>query len=210
MKAAFTQSDFVLLFPPVISIILHYVADASHLFWPIPTLCPLFTWSGFLTCVKIGKLQDGELSLVRFMWSQGPMKSWEFGRCSWWGGWAEQRQHKPCLLWSNIVSTNPLIDIHFCCDFHSRSAAFGGQIPSLPSFVSIFSCMLICLFTPSISFASETRRFHSVWSDSLPRPTYTPRPLPGTLCLTHPGRIKGAAGLLPGAPGWDDRPLINM
>lgn len=36
-------------------------------------------WSGFLTCVQIGKLQDGELSLVRFMWSQGACGRWGIG-----------------------------------------------------------------------------------------------------------------------------------
>lgn len=32
--------------------------------------------SGFLTCVQIGKLQDAELSLVKFMWSQGVCGKW--------------------------------------------------------------------------------------------------------------------------------------
>lgn len=116
----------------------------------------------------------------------------------------------PTCCGLTLLAQTPVIDTHFCCGNHSRGAALGGQIPSLPSFVSIFSCMLFCLFAPSISFASETRRFHRVWNNPLPHPTFPAHLLPGSLCLIHPDWIEGAAGLPPGAPGWDDRPLINM
>lgn len=70
VKAAFTQICFILLFP--LSSPLSPVLQILCTYFGLSPLCGHNSlWSGFLTCVQIGKLRDGELSLVRFMWSQG-------------------------------------------------------------------------------------------------------------------------------------------
>lgn len=79
VKAAFTQIYFILLFSPSSPL----SSPVLQISWTSFSLSPLCgrnsLWSGFLTRVQIGKLQDGELSLVRFMWSQGA--------CGRWGVW---------------------------------------------------------------------------------------------------------------------------
>lgn len=79
VKTAFTQIYFILLFSPS-SPLSSPVLQISCTSFSLSPLCEHNSlWFGFLTCVQIGKLQDGELSLVRFMWSPGA-----FGR---WGVW---------------------------------------------------------------------------------------------------------------------------
>lgn len=79
MKAAFTQIYFILLFPPS-SPLSSPVSQISCTSFGLSPLCGYNSlWSGFLTRVQIGKLQDGELSLVRFMWSQGVCGRWGVG-----------------------------------------------------------------------------------------------------------------------------------
>lgn len=79
VKAAFTQICFILLFPPS-SPLSSPVLQISCTSFSLSPLCGHNSlWSGFLTCVQIGKLQDGELSLVRFMWSQGACGRWGVG-----------------------------------------------------------------------------------------------------------------------------------
>lgn len=79
VKAAFTQIYFILLFPPS-SPLYSPVLQISCTSFSLSSLCGHNSlWSGFLTSVQIGKLQDGELSLVRFMWSQGACGRWGVG-----------------------------------------------------------------------------------------------------------------------------------
>lgn len=85
VKAAFTPMYFILLFPPSSTLSSAVLPICCTAFGLSPLCGRNSLWSGFLTCVQIGKLQDGELSLVRFMWSQGACEKVEFGRCCWWG-----------------------------------------------------------------------------------------------------------------------------
>ena len=79
MKAAFIQMYFILLLSPS-SPLSSPVLQISCTSFGLSSLCGHNSlWSGFLTCVQIGKLQDGELSLVRFMWSQGACGRWGVG-----------------------------------------------------------------------------------------------------------------------------------
>lgn len=71
VKAAFTPVYFILLFPPSSALSSAVLQICCTAFGLSPLCGHNSLWSGFLTCVQIGKLQDGELSLVRFMWSQG-------------------------------------------------------------------------------------------------------------------------------------------
>lgn len=76
VKTAFTQIYFILLFPPS-SPLSSPVLQISCTSFSLSPLCEHNSlWFGFLTCVQIGKLQDGELSLVRFMWSPGACGRW--------------------------------------------------------------------------------------------------------------------------------------
>lgn len=139
-------------------------------------------WSGFLTCVQIGKLQDGELSLVRFMWSQGACGGWGVGEVLLVGvGQSKEDISPACSGLTLLMLTAWLTPTAAavwkgpqCC------AALGGLLPSHPSFVSVFfpSCCF-SPFAPTTSFASEARRFHSVREGSgglldYPPPSHLP------------------------------------
>lgn len=164
VKAAFTQIYFILLFPPS-SPLSSPVLQISCTSFGLSPLCGHNSlWSGFLTCVQIGKLQDGELSLVRFMWSQGAWGRWGVGEVLVMGVGQSKEDISPACSGLTLLTLTAWLTLTAaviwkgpqCC------AAFGGLLPSHLSFVSVFPSCCFSLFAPTTSFASEARRFHSV------------------------------------------------
>lgn len=56
----------------------------------------------------------------------------------------------PTCCGLTLLAQTPVIDTHFCCRNHSRGAALGGQIPSLPLLCPSFpACCFVFLHPPS-------------------------------------------------------------
>lgn len=167
-------------------------------------------WSGFLTCVQIGKLQDAELSLVRFMWSQGACGRWGVGEVLAEGVGSSKEDISPACTgltllklpaWLTLTAAVIWKGPQFC-------AALEGFLPSHPSFVSVFTLMLffslcphclICIRGKGVSWCMRRKEGTPQLTSSIP----STLPPSNTLCLIHPGQIEGEASLLRGAPAWD-------
>lgn len=135
--------------------------------------------------MQIVKLHDGELSLVRFIWSQGPVEGGEFGRR--WGAGQSKEDISPACSGLTLLTLTAWLTLTYALvfkDFH-WCAALGGLLPSHPCIVSMSPFMLCFFFSifPSTLFASEARRFESVWKRNGGFPDKTPssQPHPHTL-----------------------------
>lgn len=140
-------------------------------------------WSGFLTCVQIGKLQDGELSLVRFMWSQGACGRWRVGEVLVVGaGQSKEDISLACsgltlltlTAWLTLTAAVIWKGLQ-CC------AALGARLPSHPSIVSLLSLHVVFLSLPPpphlhCRHGGFTVVWRGVWDSptNLLHPTYPP------------------------------------
>lgn len=194
MKAAFTQVYFILLLPPSspLSSPLLQISCASFGLYPLCGHNSL--WSGFLTCVQIGKLQDGELSLVRFMWSQGACGRWRVRDVLVVGVGQSKEDISPACSGLTLLTLTAWLTLTAaviwkgpqCC------AALGGLLPSHPSFVSVFPFMLFFLSLPPPPHLHQRPGGFIVYGreagDSQTNPLHPTYPPSSKHSLSHPPR----------------------
>lgn len=151
-------------------------------------------WSGFLTCVQIGKLQDGELSLVRFMWSQGACGGWGVGEVLLVGVGQSKEDISPACSGLTLLTLTAWLTPTAAAVWKGPQccAALGGLLPSHPSFVSVFSLHVVFLPLPPPPHLHQRPGGFIVYgreagdSSTIPlHPTYPPS---SERSLSHPPR----------------------
>lgn len=109
-------------------------------------------WSGFLTCMQIGKLQDAELSLVRFMWSQGAWGRWGAEEVLTKGVGDSKMDISPACNWPNIVSLSVWLTLTAAIIWKGPQLCAAARPSPLPS--------LFCVCFPHMLFFSLSLCLH--------------------------------------------------